>query len=152
MIVYSWLAKSNFGLILVLEPDMPTIAPDTAPLPVSSGEGVLLLSAFRKVASALGLTLPEQAAILGVSRATIGGWKSAPGNDPDKLDRMALFVGIFGLAGQAFPGERGAEGWLRRPNLAHLFDGKPPLVLLLQGRFQSLSRTYDHLQTLVRVW
>ena len=115
-------------------------------------DGPLLLSAFRKVAAALGLTLPEQAAVLGVSRATIGGWKVAPGSDPDKLDRMALFVGIFGLAGQAFPGERGAEGWLHRPNLAAVFGGKAPLDLILQGRFESLLRTWDHLQAAVRIW
>jgi uncharacterized protein (DUF2384 family) len=115
-------------------------------------DGALLLSAFRKVASALGLTLPEQAAVLGVSRGTVAGWKATPGNDPDKLDRMALFVGIFGLAGQAFPGERGAEGWLRRPNSSAVFGGKPPLDLILQGRFESLLRTLDHLQTCVRIW
>ena len=131
---------------------MPTVAPAPVLFDTQQEDGPLLLSAFRKVAAALGLTLPEQAAILGVSRATVGGWKAAPGNDPDKLDRMALFVGIFGLAGQAFPGERGAEGWLTRPNTAALFAGKPPLDLLLKGRFESFYRTYDHLQTLVRVW
>ena len=115
-------------------------------------EGPLLLSAFRKVAGALEMTLPEQAAVLGVSRATIGGWKTAPGADPDKLDRMALFVGIFDRAGQAFPGERGAAGWLRRPNSAPIFDGKAPLEYLLQGRFEALLRTFDHLETLVRIW
>jgi uncharacterized protein (DUF2384 family) len=82
----------------------------------------------------------------------VAGWKTAPGADPDKLDRMALFVGIFGLAGQAFPGERGAEGWLRRPNTEPVFGGAPPLDLLLNGRFESLLRTYDHLQACVRVW
>jgi uncharacterized protein (DUF2384 family) len=117
-----------------------------------SRDGDLLLAAFRKVAAALGMTLPDQAAILGVSRATVGGWKATPGNDPDKLDRMALFVGLYGLAGQAFPGERGAEGWLRRPNSDALFGGRPPMELLLQGRFESLLRTYDHLQACVRIW
>ena len=121
-------------------------------LDAQTRDGDLLLSAFRKVAAALGLTLPEQAAILGVSRATVAGWKTSPGADPDKLDRMALFVGIFGLAGQAFPGERGAEGWLRRPNTAPPFAGKAPLELLLAGRFESLLRTYDHLQACVRIW
>lgn len=116
------------------------------------GDGELLLSAFRKVAARLELTLPEQAALLGVSRATIAGWKGAPGPDPDKLDRMALAVAIYGLAGEAFPGERGAEGWLRRPNQAAPFLGEAPLDLLLKGRFESLLRTHDHLQALVRVW
>ena len=115
-------------------------------------EGALLWSAFRKVADALGLTLQERAAILGVSRATVAGWRTVPGSDPDKLDRMALLVGIYGLAGQAFPGERGAEGWLRRHNTAALFGGGSPLEFLLTGRFEALFRTYDHLQALVRVW
>jgi uncharacterized protein (DUF2384 family) len=115
-------------------------------------DGALLLSAFRKAASVLGLTLPQQAAILGISRATLVGWKTAPGGDPDKLDRMALFVGIVNLAGQAFPGERGAEGWLNRPNLAAPFLGMAPLELLCKGRFESLLRTFDYLQAAVRVW
>ncbi len=127
----------------------PSGSTSGTPLP---GDGPLLLSAFRKVATALGLTLPEQAAILGVSRATVAGWKEAPGGDPDKLDRMALFVGIYALAGQAFPGERGGEGWLRRPNEASPFAGAAPLDLLLGGRFEHLFRTHDHLQQLVRVW
>ena len=127
-------------------------APDPQVQAPQPPDGALLLSAFRKVAGALGLTLPEQAAILGVSRAAVAGWKAVPGNDADKLDRMALFVGIYGLAGQAFPGERGAEGWLRRPNAAALFGGAAPLDLLLKGRFEGLLRTYDHLQALVRIW
>ncbi len=112
----------------------------------------LLLSAFRKVAAALAIPIPEQAAILGVSPSTLKSWKTIPGRDPDKLDRMALFIGSFDLAGQAFPGERGAEGWFRRPNTEPIFDGKAPLDLLLQGRFEALLRTYDYLQACVRVW
>ena len=117
-----------------------------------AADGPLLLSAFRKVAAALGLTLPEQAALLGVARATLAGWKAAPGGDPDKLDRMALVVGIYGFACQAFPGERGGEGWLRRPNQAAPFEGRPPIAYLLEGRFEHLLRTCDHLRALVRVW
>lgn len=131
---------------------MSTAAKHPAVPEVDQDDGPLLLSAFRKVATALDLTLPEQAAVLGVSRATLGGWKSSPGKDADKLDRMALFVGIFGLAGHAFPGERGATGWLTRPNTAVLFKGKAPLELLLEGRFEIFYRTYDHLQGLVKVW
>ena len=131
---------------------MQKVANDPTVMDASSTDEELLLSAFRKVAAALELTLPEQAAILGVSRATVAGWKATPGADPDKLDRMALFVAIYGLAVQAFPGERGAEGWLRRPNTAPLFGGEAPLAGLLKGRFERLLRTSDHLQALVRVW
>ena len=41
----------------------PTASP---PNDVETQDGILLLSAFRKVAQALGLTVPEQAANLGV--------------------------------------------------------------------------------------
>lgn len=131
---------------------MASMALDSSLLDAQPSEGALLLSSFRKVAATLHLTLLEQAALLGVSRATVAGWKDAPGHDPDKLDRMALFVGIYGLAGEAFPGERGGEGWLRRANRADLFGGRSPLELLLTGRFECLFRTYDHLQSLARVW
>ncbi|WP_005033294.1 antitoxin Xre/MbcA/ParS toxin-binding domain-containing protein [Holophaga foetida] len=131
---------------------MSSVALDTSLIDAQPSDGALLLSAFRKVALALGLTLPEQAAVLGVSRATVAGWKDMPGQDSDKLDRMALFVGIYGLAGEAFPGERGAEGWLRRPNRGQPFRGRSPLELMLEGRFESLFRIYDHLQSLARIW
>jgi len=131
---------------------MSTSTLDATILDPRPSDSALLLSAFRKVAGTLALTLPEQAALLGVSRATVAGWKETPGHDPDKLDRMAFFVGIYGLAGEAFPGERAAEGWLRRANRAALFGGESPLGLLLKGRFESLLRTYDHLQSLARVW
>nr|WP_320132546.1 antitoxin Xre/MbcA/ParS toxin-binding domain-containing protein [uncultured Holophaga sp.] len=124
------------------------VTPGTA-LP---GDAALLLSAFRSVAAVLRLTLPEQAALLGVSRATVAGWKSLPGQDPDKLDRMALVVDIYGLASEAFPGERGGEGWLRRPNTAPLFAGEAPLDCMLAGRFETLFRIHDHLLALARVW
>jgi len=112
----------------------------------------LLLSAFRKVAAALTLSIHDQAALLGIGPSTLKTWKTTPGRDTDKLDRMALFVGSFDLAGQAFPGERGAEGWFRRPNTESIFDGKAPLDLLLRGRFEALLRTYDYLHACVRVW
>jgi uncharacterized protein (DUF2384 family) len=147
-----WLEGSRNRHILEAEAAMDRAVPEPFEADDSGQEGVLLLSAFRKAATALGLALPEQAAILGISRAALVSWKVNPGLDSDKLDRMALFVGLFGLAGSAFPGERGAEGWLRRPNANPVFGGKPPLALLLEGRFESLLRTYDHLQTCVRVW
>lgn len=143
------IAESINGSMLDLEDPMARAA---AKVEADTADGPLLLSAFRKVAAALGLTLLEQAALLGVARATLAGWKGTPGGDPDKLDRMALFVGLYGLACQAFPGERGGEGWLRRPNQAAPFKGQAPLAYLLEGRFERLVRAYDHLQALVRVW
>ena len=131
---------------------MPTMALNEPVSQEHPSEGALILSAFRKVATALGLTLQQQATILGVSRATASSWKTSPGNDTDKLDRMALFIGIYDLACQAFPGERGGEGWLHRSNTAPIFGGEAPLALILQGRFESLYRTHDHLQALVRIW
>ena len=111
-------------------------------------EGALLLSAFRKAADVLGLTRLEQVAILGVSVCTIKNWKMVPEAGPDELDWMAMFVGIFGLAGQAFPGERGAEGWLRRQNLAPMFGGEAPLDLILAGRLEALRQTGSRLRLL----
>jgi len=100
-------------------------------------EPKLLLSAFAKAASLVGLTLEEQSAVLG--------------RDTDQIDRMAHFVGIVGLAAQAFPGEHGAEGWLRRPNTNDLFRGKSPLAFILEND-QNLSQTFGHLRAVVRVW
>jgi len=115
-------------------------------------EATLLLSAFRKVAEAIGLTRQEQAVVLGVHEAVLSGWTAVPDREPSLLDRMAFFVGAFGLAGKAFPGERGAVGWFRRPNTDPIFQGRPPLDLILQGRFEDLVRTYEYLKGCGRVW
>ena len=113
----------------------------------------LLISAYLKVASTLGLTLSNQAAILGVSQRTVGRWKTSPPvNAPDKLDRMAVFMELYGLARQACPGKRGAVEWLRRPNTSPMFHGRAPLDLILDGRLESLTRVRDHLTSCVRIW
>lgn len=115
-------------------------------------EGDLLFSAFRKVAEALDLSLPDQAAILGVPPAVVAGWRISPSCEPEKTDRMALFVWIYGLDGRAFPGDRGAMGWLQRGNTAAIFGGASPLNFLLIGRFENLQQTYDHLHVLNGDW
>lgn len=112
----------------------------------------LLFSAFRKVTKALDLSLPDQASILGVPPAVVAGSRITPSSDPEKMDRMALFVGIYGLAGRAFPGDRGAIGWLQRGNTAAIFGGASPLNFLLIGRFENLQQTYDHLNVLNGDW
>jgi uncharacterized protein (DUF2384 family) len=115
-------------------------------------DALLVLSAFRKVAKAVGLPIAAQADLLGVSRSKFSTLARSPEADADKLDKMVLFVEIYELAAQGFPGQQGASGWLRRPNLAPIFGGEAPLKTLLEGRFVGLLRTRDHLQWLVRVW
>ncbi len=90
----------------------------------------LALSAFRKVAGALGLTPEEQAALSG----------------PDlDHDRLALLVGIYDLAVQV-----GGERWLRCPNTAATFGGLAPLDLLTRGGSPQL--VFDYLQAALRTW
>ena len=83
------------------------------------------------MAKALGLTPSQQASVIGV-----------PG-DADKLDRLAYFVGVYGLAEQAFGDQ--ALAWLRSPNHADIFHGSPPLDHLLKGRAKALRETYWYL-------
>jgi hypothetical protein len=100
-------------------------------------DGMLVLAAFRKAASTLGLTDPQQTAVLGVPPATSG----------PVQDRMALLVNLVGLAEQAFPG--GGVAWFRRPNQAALFGGGTPLDWILQG--EDLAQVQEHLQAAVRI-
>lgn len=120
--------------------------------PEPMNEGRLALSAFHKICAVLDLTMKERAQMLGVSRSTLRRWKARACKDPDKLDRMALFVRIFDLAAQAFPGPHGGQGWLRRPNEAQIFGGKTPLSMIMNGRNEKLIRVCDYLTVALRTW
>lgn len=107
-----------------------------------------LLSEFEAVAKAVGLERAEYWTMLGVSRMPPPrNWKT----NRDKLDRMALLIRIFDLAGIAIPGKGGAQCWLRHENPATPFKGLSPLGYLLENKhFSGLFATVEYLEALTR--
>lgn len=103
-----------------------------------------LFSRFRNVANACALSTEEQRLILGIFPTPRRGWKKSK----DTLDRMALFIKIYNLAGQCFPvkNQDGARIWLERPNDAPLFHGGRPKTLILDGQWEDLFDTYNYLR------
>ena len=105
--------------------DLQARAPKTEP------DDKLIQSAFLKIARAATLNTLEASAI------------------GTTTDRMAQFVKVYELAEIAFP-QGGCTGWLRRPNMAEIFDGKTPLEGILGGL--DLAHVVENLQAAARVW
>ena len=103
-----------------------------------------LFARFRTVANACALSTPEQRLILGIFPTPRRGWKK----NQDTLDRMALFIRIYNLAGQCFPvkNQDGARIWLELPNYAPLFHGDRPETFILNGQYEDLYDTYNYLR------
>ena len=120
------------------------------PEPIS--EGFVAMSAFHKIADALDLSMKERAMVLRVSISSVRRWTTKGCRNPEALDRIALLVRIFDLAAQAFPEERGKQGWIRRSNGAKLFGDRPPLDKVSSGEVPDLLQICDYLKAAQRTW
>lgn len=97
---------------------------------------------FANIASAWKLTLAEQCAAMGnVSKQTIYNWRQHPERarlSDDQLDRVSYLIGIYKALHIVFTRPEQADGWIRRPNSAAPFGGKPAAELLFSGRMDGL--------------
>jgi uncharacterized protein (DUF2384 family) len=97
---------------------------------------------FAKLASAWKLSLGEQCAAMGnVSKQTIYNWRQHPERarlSDDQLDRVSYLIGIYKALHILFTRPEQADGWIRRPNAAAPFGGKPAAELLFSGRMDGL--------------
>jgi len=73
----------------------------------------------------------------------------APALDVDAQDRLGYCLTIVELA-EDLVGDAGA--WLRAPNRAPVFGGRPPLDLLLAGRFEGIFTTLSYLRGAYGGW
>ena len=98
-----------------------------------SGPGI---RAFFNIAKEWSLSVEEQMALLGLgSRSTLFAWKRAQDArlDRDQLERVSHVLGIYKALRILFPSETSARAWVKKPNDAPLFEGRPALERMSQG-------------------
>jgi hypothetical protein len=121
---------------------MPRPLPVSAHLPADrkalSASG---LRTFFRIAEQWGLSAAEQQILLGVpSPSTFYKWKRDPqvSLPPDTLERISYILGIYKALQILLPDPLAADAWVRRPNDAPLFGGKPALERMLSGHVSDL--------------
>ena len=99
------------------------------------------LRTFFRIAEAWGLTAEETRTLLGdPPRSTFFAWKKA-GAGPlgrDTLERISYVLGIYKALQILLPEPAAADAWVRKPNDAPLFAGKPALERMLSGNVSDL--------------
>lgn len=123
-----------------------------------SGKGVardnqslmeMALRAFSQIARAWSLTDAEQSAILGKSPASaipVYGSDGTGNISHETLERVSYVLGIYSAVSTIFPDQQQADGWVRRPNSAALFSGRPALALMCSGRTADLKAVREYLE------
>jgi len=103
------------------------------------------LRTFLTIADLWSLSEEQRRLILGYpSRSTFHNWAKSVREhqditlDVDVLTRISTVLGIHQGLGILHEDERDAVAWLRRPNLAPVFGGRPPLDLIANGTIEGL--------------
>jgi transcriptional regulator with XRE-family HTH domain len=95
---------------------------------------------FFRLAEAWALSVSEQATLLGVGRTTLYQWKQGKVGPLDRhvLERLSHLFGIYAALQILLPVRERADAWLRKPNDAPLFGGRPALERMLGGQVSDL--------------
>lgn len=99
------------------------------------------LRAFFEIVKKWGLNVDEQMTLLGLdARSTYFKWKKDLDGSlsKDALERISYVLGIYKALHILLPDHDAADTWIRRPNDAPLFGGKPALARLLSGQVGDL--------------
>jgi uncharacterized protein (DUF2384 family) len=114
------------------------------------------IRAFDKISDAWQMDVAEQRAALGgVSRQTIYNWRGHPARarlSDDQLDRISCLLGIYKALHILFTRPGQADSWIRRPNSAVPFGGRPAADLLFGGRMLDLIRVRRYLDGARGAW
>ena len=100
-----------------------------------------VLRTFIRIAELWGLSVDEQATLLGVSgRLTLVKWKKNPDVTlpGDTLERISCIAGIYKALQILLPNENAADEWVKRPNTARPFGGRSALDRMLSGQVADL--------------
>lgn len=97
------------------------------------------LRTFFNIADAWALSESEQMKLLGLdSRSTFHNWKrgEVAALSKDALERISYVMGIY--KGLQILVPQSADEWVRRPNQASLFGGKPAIDRMASGNVADL--------------
>lgn len=118
----------------------PTLGPDSRRRLSAPG-----MRAFLAIADLWRLTEEERRLVLGYpSRSTYHNWAKLARTggaftlDVDTLTRISAVLGIHAALGVLFQSEAEGAAWLRGPNDATVFGGRPPLALATVGSQDAL--------------
>ena len=115
------------------------------------------LRTFFNIARAWALSDAESMTLLGFeegSRSTYFKWKKDPDGarlSRDKLERLSYVFGIYKALQLLLPDPAAADSWIRRPNGAAPFGGRPALDRLLSGNVSDLYVVREYLDA-ARGW
>ncbi len=100
------------------------------------------LRTFFNIARDWRLDTEQSMRLLGlISRSTYFKWKKDPASarlSPDTLERLSYIFGIYKDLQILLPKPESADGWVRRPNAAAPFGGRPALERMLCGHVADL--------------
>lgn len=114
-----------------------------APTPTPEEMSAAGLRAFGRIAAAWGLSVDEQLRLLGdPPRSTFFAWRKAPEKarlSRDTLERLSNILGIYQALQILLPQPAVADAWVRQPNGAAPFGGRPALERMLAGNVSDLN-------------
>lgn len=97
------------------------------------------LRTFFRIADAWGLKEQEQMRILGLdNRSTFQSWKrgAVAAIPKDALERISYVIGIYKGLQILLP--QSANDWVRKPNMASVFGGRPAIDRMTSGNVADL--------------
>jgi hypothetical protein len=114
------------------------------------------LRAFFNIARDWDLSVEEQIVLLGSpGRSTFFKWKQAPQSarlGRDTLERLSLLLGIYKALQILLPPPAAADAWVKRPNSAPPFGGRPALERMLAGNISDLVAVRQYLDAMRGGW
>ena len=108
--------------------------------PTSAAVAAAVMRSFWRLAQAWNLSVAEQGTLLGVGRTTLYQWKQGKVGPLDRhvLERLSYLLGIYAALQVLLPAPDQADAWIRKPNQAPLFAGRPALERMLGGQVADL--------------
>lgn len=143
---------SNAARAISPPPGQPAARPALDPGDLSAAG----LRAFFNIARDWSLSADEQIVLLGSpGRSTFFKWKAAPQTarlGRDTLERLSLILGIYKALQILLPQPEAADTWVKRPNSAPPFGGRPALERMLAGNVSDLVAVRQYLDAMRGGW
>jgi hypothetical protein len=129
-------------------------AKDKLPLDLAAHAPGAIRTCF-EIARAWGLSARETRTLLGdPPESTFYKWKSGKVGavSRDLLERVSYLLGIYKALQVLLPSPTAADGWIKRPNDAPLFNGRSALEVMLSGNVADLYLVRQYLDAQRSGW